>query len=108
MKYALFLIKSEDRKGLLATISDFFYTRGFNVLRCQQYTDLHENKYYMRIKLDLADFNVTRAELERNFNELAENLDLTWSIQYSDRVPRVAIMVSKTSHCLYDLLVHHQ
>ena len=108
MKYALFLIKSEDRKGLLATISDFFYSRGFNILACQQYTDLHENQYYMRIKLDLADLAVTRAELEKKFGKLAEKLNLTWSIHYSDRVPRMAIMVSKTSHCLYDLLVHQQ
>jgi len=93
---------------LLAKISDFFYARGFNILRCQQYTDLHENKYYMRVKLDLAGLTVTRAELEKNFGKLAEKLSLTWSIQYSDRVPRMAIMVSKTSHCLYDLLVHHQ
>ena len=108
MKSAFFLIQTEDRKGLLAAISDFFYARGFNILRCQQYTDLHENKYYMRIKLDLAGLNITRAELEKNFSQLAEKLKLNWSIQYSDQVPRIAIMVSKTSHCLYDLLVHHQ
>lgn len=108
MKYAVFLIQSDDRKGLLATISNFFYTSGFNILRCQQYTDLYENKYYMRIKLDLSDLSVTRAELEKNFGQLAEKLALLWSIQYSDRIPRAAIMVSKTSHCLYDLLVHQQ
>ena len=108
MKYAFFLIQTEDRKGLLATISDFFYTKGFNILRCQQYTDLHENKYYMRIKLDLADLTVTRTQLEKTFSNLAEELNLKWSIQYSDQVPRMAIMVSKTSHCLYDLLVQHQ
>lgn len=108
MKYAFFLIQSDDRKGLLAKISNFFYTRGFNILRCQQYTDLYENKYYMRIKLDLADLTVTRAELEKTFSRLAEELHLRWEIHYSDQVPRVAIMVSKASHCLYDLLVHHQ
>jgi len=108
MKYAFFLIQTEDRKGLLATISNFFYNRGFNILRCQQYTDLYENKYYMRIKLDLTDLTVTRAALEQSFRDLAEEFDLKWSIQYSDQVKRMAIMVSKTSHCLYDLLVHHQ
>ena len=65
MKYAVFLIKCEDRKGLLATISDFFYSNGFNILRCQQYTDLSENKYYMRIKLDLTDLAITPAETGR-------------------------------------------
>ena len=108
MKYAVFLIRCADRKGLLATISNFFYDRGFNILRCQQYTDMCENEYYMRIKLDLNGLNVTRAVLEKNFAKLAEELGLIWSIHYSDRVPKVAVMVSKTSHCLYDLLVHQQ
>ena len=49
-----------------------------------------------------------RLKLEDNFGELAEKLALMWSIHYSDRIPRAAIMVSKTSHCLYDLLVHQQ
>jgi formyltetrahydrofolate deformylase len=108
MKYAVFLIQSDDQKGLLAKISDFFYAKGFNILRCQQYTDLHENKYYMRIKLDLSDLQLTRKELEQSFGQLAKKLALQWSIQYSDKIPRMAIMVSKTSHCLYDLLVHQQ
>jgi formyltetrahydrofolate deformylase len=108
MKHAVFLIKCDDRKGLLAAISNFFYQRGFNILRCQQYTDLYENKYYMRIKLDLAGLSITRAELEKTFGKLADELKLTWTIRYSDNIPRLAIMVSKTSHCLYDLLVHQQ
>ena len=39
MKKAVFLIRSNDRKGLLSGISTFFYQQGFNILHCQQYTD---------------------------------------------------------------------
>ncbi|QSH41490.1 formyltetrahydrofolate deformylase [Lentisphaerota bacterium ZTH] len=106
MKYAVFLIKSNDRKGLLATISNFFYEKDFNILRCQQYTDLYENKYYMRVKLDIAELHITRRKLENAFKVLADSLGLEWQVHYSDYVPRVAVMVSHTSHCMYDLLVH--
>ncbi|MCP3965698.1 MAG: formyltetrahydrofolate deformylase [Lentisphaerae bacterium] len=106
MKYAVFLIKSDDRKGLLATISNFFYEKDFNILRCQQYTDLYENKYYMRVKLDIAELHVTRRKLETSFKELADSLKLEWEVHYSDYVPRVAVLVSHASHCMYDLLVH--
>ncbi len=33
---------------------------------------------------------------------------MDWSVHYSDFVPKTAIFVSKTSHCLYDLLLKHQ
>ncbi len=105
-KQAVFLVQSPDRKGLLAEISTFFYSQGFNVLQCQQYTDLRRNQYFMRIRLDLTDMVLTRKELEKKFAGFAAERGLGYSLHYRDRLPRVAVMVSKTSHCLYDLLVH--
>ncbi len=95
MKNAVFLIKSEDRKGLLSSITTFFYKSGFNILRCQQYTDLYENKYFMRIKLDLTDIQVTRKHMEQEFDKFAAQFKLEWSVHYSDSESRVALMVSK-------------
>ena len=70
---AIFLIQTNDRKGLLASVVDFFYSRGYNILKCQQHTD-------------------------------TSSLSLEWSCHWSDYKTRMAILVSKTSHCLYDLL----
>jgi formyltetrahydrofolate deformylase len=94
MNNAVFLVQCPDRKGLVARISTFFYDRGFNILHCQQYTDVAESRYYMRLKIDLDSSSYA--------------LDLLWSVHYSDRLSNVAVLVSKTSHCLYDLLIRHQ
>ena len=40
MRQAVFLIQTADRKGLLAEITGFFYSRQFNILLCRQYTDV--------------------------------------------------------------------
>lgn len=104
---AIFLIATEDRKGLLSIISSFFYEHNFNIIKCQQYSDLVENKYFMRIRIDLADMTITRQHLEESFAGLANELKLDYTINYTADVKKVAIMVSKTSHCLYDLLMHH-
>jgi formyltetrahydrofolate deformylase len=106
MKQAVFLIQCPDRKGLLSEITTFFYSQGFNILHCQQYTDIFENKYFMRIKLDMSDAVMTKQKLEKDFNEFSVSYGLNWEAHYSDRIQKVAIMVSKTSHCLFDLLVH--
>ena len=105
MKQAVFLIKTHDRQGLIATITGFFYQKKLNIVECRQYTDLHDGRYYMRLAVDLAE-NTTRHDLENEFKVLAENLNLEYRIHYSDHETNIAVMVTKTSHCLYDLLLH--
>jgi formyltetrahydrofolate deformylase len=105
MDRIIFLIQCGDAKGLLAKITGYFYQTGFNILHCQQHTDVIRNRYFMRIKLDMNDLKTSRRALEEDFASFAEPLDLTWAVNYSDCIPKVAIMVSKTSHCLYDILL---
>jgi formyltetrahydrofolate deformylase len=61
----------------------------------------------MRIELDMKDLKTTRKELEEDFSTFAEENHLQWKCRYSDYKSRVAIMVSKTSHCLYDLIARN-
>lgn len=106
MKKAVFLIQCKDTKGILAETTAFFYSRDFNILHCQQYTDIRENLYFMRIKLNISDMTTTRHQLEEDFAKFAAKFNCKWKVSYLDRPQRMAIMVSKASHCLYDLLVH--
>ena len=106
MRQAVFLIQTNDRIGLLAEISNFFYSRNCNILQCRQYTDIRENKYFMRVAVDL-NAAMTCRELESEFEALAAELKLTtYQVFHSGVRQNMAVMVSKTSHCLYDLLVH--
>ncbi|MGB3779604.1 MAG: formyltetrahydrofolate deformylase [Tunicatimonas sp.] len=100
----VFLIRCEDQQGLIAKISSFFFERHYNILSCQQFTDEIQNEYFMRIKLDGQGVSYTRKELAKQFEELAEALRLTWSVHYASEVANTAILVSKASHCLFDLL----
>jgi formyltetrahydrofolate deformylase len=89
---------------LLAAISQYFYSNGFNIIHCQQHSDTRAKRYYMRVELDLADLKTTRKELRDDFATFANRLDLAWECHFTDYRSRVAILVSKTSHCLYDLV----
>ena len=107
MRQAIFLISTADRKGILAETTTFFYQRSLNILECRQYTDVRESAYYMRIAVELPP-DVTRSELESQFTVLAEKLELTWSVYYNGDQQNVAVLVSKTSHCFYDLLMRSE
>ncbi|MFT5164010.1 MAG: formyltetrahydrofolate deformylase [Alteromonadaceae bacterium] len=103
-----FLIQCQDQQGLVAKISTFFYQQGLNIIDCQEHVDTTEKQYFMRLKLDGKQMSSTRKTLAAGFTQLAEQLELTWSVHYSDERQKVAILVTKTSHCLYDLLVRHE
>jgi formyltetrahydrofolate deformylase len=101
----ILLLDCPDQKGLLSRIATFFFQRGFNIVHCQQYSDTRENHFFMRMKLDMQDLGTSRETLEREFQELAQDLRIRWRLQYSDVPQRVAILVTKASHCLFDLLI---
>ncbi|HET6266169.1 MAG TPA: formyltetrahydrofolate deformylase [Acidobacteriota bacterium] len=104
----IFLIDCPDQKGLVSRISTFFYERGFNILHCQQYTNVKQSHFFMRLKLDLATLSSSRKQLEEEFDAFAKTLAIRWVVRYSDYVQKVAILVTKTSHCLFDLLLRHE
>jgi formyltetrahydrofolate deformylase len=104
MNAIVFLIQCPDQKGLVAGITSFFAERDFNILHCQQYTDIQDGQYFMRIKLEDA-VQSDRALLEQEFTVFAYRLGLTWSVRYSDQPHRVALLVTRASHCPYDLLL---
>ena len=105
MRQVVFLIQTADRKGLLAEISSFFYNSGFTILHCRQFFDVRAKRYFMRIALEL-NAEITRRELEEAFAKFAEKLELEYSVHHLEAKQNVALMVSKASHCLYDLLMH--
>jgi formyltetrahydrofolate deformylase len=108
MSSIVFLIDCPDRKGLVASTSSFFYQRGFNILHCQQYADPEDQHFYMRMKLSLEDLATSRKELEEEFGTLAGEFGMEWSVHYTDYVPRLALLVTKEPHCLYDLLLRKE
>ncbi|MGN0848891.1 MAG: formyltetrahydrofolate deformylase [Victivallaceae bacterium] len=109
MKQAVFLIQTIDRKGLLSQISGFFFKHGLNILHCEQYSDELDGKYFMRVRIDVSNMEMTRRELYDDFKKYAAVMEVErFEVHYLDEKQRMAIMVSKTSHCLYDLLMHQQ
>ncbi|HEC75237.1 MAG TPA: formyltetrahydrofolate deformylase [Methylophaga aminisulfidivorans] len=104
MNAIVFLIQCPDQKGLVAGITSFFAERQFNILHCQQYTDTEVGQYFMRIKLE--DEGIySHQQLESEFSVFAQAIKLTWSVRYSETPYRVALLVTRASHCPYDLLL---
>jgi formyltetrahydrofolate deformylase len=101
---AVLLLSCRDRKGLVAAVSDFLYRHGGNIVHADQHTDREEDIFLQRVEWQLAGFAIRRDDIEAAFRPIAERFEMEWSLRFSDEIPRVAILVSKLHHCLYDLM----
>jgi len=105
---AILLIQCPDRKGLDATIADFIYRHGGNILHFEQHQADEERFYLARIEWDLNGFQLDLEEFPKKFAPIAEEFSMEWRMALSSHRPRVAIFVSKHDHCLVDLLYRHR
>jgi formyltetrahydrofolate deformylase len=101
---AILLIQCPDCKGLDATIADFIYRHGGNILHFEQHQAGVERFYLARIEWDLDGFDLDLKQFPEKFAPIADRFSMKWQIVSSSHRPRVAIFVSKHDHCLVDLL----
>jgi len=101
---ATLLISCRDQRGLVASVSDFLFRNDGNIIHADQHTDNEESVFLQRVEWELAGFRIEREGIAEAFTPLAEKFGMSWSLHFSDYVPRVAIFASKLPHCLYDLL----
>ncbi|NVB83788.1 MAG: hypothetical protein HOV81_35765, partial [Kofleriaceae bacterium] len=99
------LIGGPDQKGIHATLAQLFLVHGVNILNSAQHSG--GGMYFERIRFDLSELHTSRAQLEASVREVCNRTGMDYRL-YGDRRKRVAILVSKYEHCLYDLLVRHR
>ena len=108
MKTAKLLLHCPDKPGILAEVTDFITVNKCNIIYLDQYVDHVENIFFMRIEWELKDFLVPQEKIEDYFATLyAQKYEMNFRLYFSDTKPRMAIFVSKMSHCLFDLLARY-
>jgi formyltetrahydrofolate deformylase len=101
---ATLLISCPDQPGIVATVSDFIYQAGGNIIHADQHTDHLEGVFLQRLEWELDGFGIAPDEIADAFRPIAERFQMRWRIDASQSVPRIGVLVSKQGHCMYDLL----
>jgi formyltetrahydrofolate deformylase len=98
------LISCADRAGIVAAVSSFLADRGANITSSAQHsTDPSGGRFLMRMEYVLEQGDP--AALEEAFaRDVADAFSMQWRISGSVPRKRIAILVSREDHCLYDLL----
>lgn len=108
METAKLLLHCPDRPGILAEVTDFITVNKGNIIYLDQYVDHVENIFFMRLEWELEKFLIPKEKIEDYFATLyAQKYDMEFRLYFSGVKPRMAIFVSKMSHCLFDLLARY-
>lgn len=105
---AILLLHCPDTQGILAAVTDFINVNKGNIVYLDQYVDYQHNVFFMRVEWDLNNFLIPRDKIHEYFNTLfAIKYQMSFSLHFSDIQPKMAIFVSKMSHCLFDILARY-
>jgi len=105
---AVLLMHCPDRPGILAVVTEFINQHKGNILYLDQYVNREEKVFFMRVKWELDEFQIPKEKIGEYFETLiATRFSVEFRLYFSDVKPRMAIFVSKMSHCLYDLLARY-
>lgn len=105
---AILLLSCPDRRGIVATVSNFIYGHHGNIVHAAQHTTATQKIFFMRIEWELEGFDLPREEIGPAFSRVAEQFGMKWELHFTDRIPRAAFFVSRHLHCLNDLLLRHE
>lgn len=106
---AIMLLHCPDRPGIITEITKFITDNKGNIVYLDQYVDREDGMFFMRIEWALEKFLIPRDKIYEYIETLyAKRYQMTFNLYFNDERPRMAIFVSKMSHCLYDLLARYK
>jgi len=98
------LVSCADRPGIIANVSRFLFEAGANIVRSDQYSsDPEGGTFFLRMEFTLP--NEARDGFGERFGmKVAEPFGMTWRLWDAAKPKRVGVLVSRSEHCLLELL----
>lgn len=106
---AILLLHCQDKPGIISEMTKFITDNNGNIIYLDQYVDREDGMFFMRIEWELEKFLIPREKIYDYIETLYSlRYGMTFNLYFTDERPRMAIFVSKMSHCLYDLLARYK
>lgn len=96
-------VECADQIGIVHAVTALLAELGCNITESQQFNDAQADRFYLRIEGTVPAAIAIEAVRQR-FGSLAQGYGMTWRLIDADEPVRTLVMVSKTSHCLNELL----
>lgn len=103
-KIQILTFSCPDQSGIQAKVTGLMNKYNAFLTDVQSYSDKDSNKFFSRIVFFINDIEIASNDFFIEFESLAIELSMKWSIDDEFRKIKTVIAVSKEGHCLNDLL----
>ncbi|WP_028972839.1 formyltetrahydrofolate deformylase [Spirochaeta cellobiosiphila] len=100
-------ISCPDSKGIIAEVSQALSLSGANIIDLNQYSAGDIDMFFLKAIFSVVD-DFDEAAFTDSFSPIANKFSMKWDLFNQSKKLKVAILVSKTNHCLWELLLKHQ
>ncbi len=108
-KTAILLLHCPDKLGIITEITKFITDNNGNIVYLDQYVDNVDRRFFMRVEWVTENFAIPDDKIEEYIETLyGSRYEMEFRLYFNYVRPRMALFVSKMSHCLYDLLARYK
>lgn len=102
-------IHCPDKKGIIATTTNFIHLNAGNILYIDQYVDRDNKLFFMRLECEFVNGGFSEVEFRLAFEKtVVKKFSLNYELYNLEYRPKIALFVSKYDHCLYDILARYE
>jgi formyltetrahydrofolate deformylase len=105
MKTAYLLFQSADRTGIIANITNYLLKHSANIISLDQFSTEDEGGiFFLRLVFSYHSSETKLDQIKNEFQSVAKQFQAKWSIFCREKKMKMGVLVSKTDHCLVELL----
>lgn len=98
------VIDCPDQVGLVAAVSQFLAEHKATIVEANHHTDTQLGRFFMRHEIKADTLDLSLDNFKTAFGIIAEQFSMNWKISDSLQKQKVALLASRESHCLIDIL----
>lgn len=91
----------KDQPGIVHAISGAIVAANGNITESSQFASEDTGRFFMRLQIESS---VPRADFVSQIEPIAKKYDMTWELDVVGRKMKTLVLVSKSAHCLNDIL----
>ncbi|MGH8176576.1 MAG: formyltetrahydrofolate deformylase [Steroidobacter sp.] len=107
MQRFILTLSCPDRIGIVAAVAAFLFEKQCNIVESAQFGEPGGKEFFMRVCFD-STRSKSAAELHNAFAAVGDSFSMHWTVYDIEIKPRLLLMVSKSGHCLNDLLYRYR
>ena len=105
MEKIIILINCPDKKGIISAVTNFIHNKKGNIVYIDQYVDRLNSIFFMRLECEMKISKNELTNLKEEFKKkIGSKFSMNFNFFQTEKKLKMALLVSKYDHCLYDLL----